>query len=52
VTTEAIEERKWLRSLVRSFANINEGGQAIIGNVKPAQSGALGSSEHSDGGGG
>jgi hypothetical protein len=32
--------------------HINEGGQAIIGNVKPAQSGALGSSEHSDGGGG
>jgi hypothetical protein len=39
------------QQLVRvEHVHINEGGQAIIGNVKPAQSGALGSSGHSDGG--
>ena len=31
--------------------HINEGGQAIIGNVKPAQSGASGSPEHNVSGG-
>jgi hypothetical protein len=40
------------QQLVRvEHVHINDGGQAIIGNVKPAQSGATGPRELSNGGG-
>jgi hypothetical protein len=40
------------QQLVRvEHVHINDGGQAVIGNVQPAQSGASGAPEHSAGGG-